>query len=983
MSLFVNDEGEGQQQHENTSSMPVKFDVPEVMPVYPEREINCSMPLRYQQKIVKNTLTKDGLLLLGRGMGWDIILANVIHALSTPFVNLGTNRKKRSLIFIVNANDHELVRLDEELTDLAREEETKVTKVGGETLSKKRKQIYQEGGVICVSSQLLVVDMLTLMINPGDITGLVVFHAERLKEISNDVFLLRLFRDKNNWGFIKAFSDDPELFAGFTPLATKLKLLNVSNVFLWPRFHVTVQESFNIRHKKDTSGKLVTEIKVGLTETMRKIESYLLAHIEETLGQLRSLCPIIANDYWTMDNVYDVDFANRISASMYDHLHRINFYTKQVVNDLRHLTTWLRGLLVLDPVMLYKVIHTVVQDAVKKSKERGSSMRPLLQIKDFDLMLDLVSERAFGKHPGLYNLEELPKWNELGKLVHDILAEKCASGERNQGPVLIVCSTRAMARELSRILETMQRVEISGKQGFSCRKYMIEKLKWYQYYQETIEPAIARLAAELEQSSDDTTNSGTEGPNPAQNFTRDGAPISKRRRTRGGSYAAARSQSRLQTTRENFVVDKAIVQELEEKSRTENDDDELVKVEESDWLYMESDIPEQNKDIEHGVDFVHIDKEQQVIVQAFDDAFNGAILQELHPSHIIMYEYDLAFFRRVETYQAINRENPAKLYLMYYRDSFEEQQHLMHIKKEKEAFQSLIREKASLPKRFETERDDPKFHVRKSDVVNTRIAGGAKFRTEADEMKVVIDSREFKSATPFLIYLSGVTVAPAMLAVGDYILSPKICVERKAIPDLIESFKNGRLFAQCKQMRRFYDFPVLLIEFSTNESFSLEKFVERKFVKGGYRGNNKGGGDDDNSEKLDIKAPIQHNLLRLLYSYPNLQVIWSSSPHETAQIFLQLKANQEEPDPVEALSKGQNKKITRGDDDDDAPPVYNEDAIDFILNIPGITVDNHDALILKVKNIEELVCLPMEQFQDILGKENGKKAFNFINRQYR
>ena len=183
--------------------------------------------------------------------------------------------------------------------------------------------------------------------------------------------------------------------------------------------------------------------------------------------------------------------------------------------------------------------------------------------------------------------------------------------------------------------------------------------------------------------------------------------------------------------------------------------------------------------IQNGFDFAHIKKEDQVIVEVFDEFWNTATIQELHPSHIIMYEHDLTFLRRVEMYQAINREHPAEVYLMYYRDSVEEQKHLLRIKKEKDAFSKLIKEKAALPKRFDTEADNAKFKIRKPDVVNTRIAGGAKFRTEADEMQVIVDSREFKSSTPFLIYLTGMTVIPSMITVGDYILSPTTCVEKK------------------------------------------------------------------------------------------------------------------------------------------------------------------------------------------------------------
>ena len=46
---------------------------------------------------------------------------------------------------------------------------------------------------------------------------------------------------------------------------------------------------------------------------------------------------------------------------------------------------------------------------------------------------------------------------------------------------------------------------------------------------------------------------------------------------------------------------------------------------------------------------------------------------------------------------------------------------------------------------------------------------------------------------PSLIDAGGMKVIPATLTVGDYILTPKMCVERKALPDLEASFANGRL----------------------------------------------------------------------------------------------------------------------------------------------------------------------------------------------
>jgi len=61
-----------------------------------------------------------------------------------------------------------------------------------------------------------------------------------------------------------------------------------------------------------------------------------------------------------------------------------------------------------------------------------------------------------------------------------------------------------------------------------------------------------------------------------------------------------------------------------------------------------------------------------------------------------------------------------------------------------------------------------------------------------------------------------------MLQVGDYILTPEICVERKSISDLIGSLLSGRLYNRAVSMTRHYAKPMLLIEFDQNKPFSFQ-----------------------------------------------------------------------------------------------------------------------------------------------------------------
>lgn len=64
-----------------------------------------------------------------------------------------------------------------------------------------------------------------------------------------------------------------------------------------------------------------------------------------------------------------------------------------------------------------------------------------------------------------------------------------------------------------------------------------------------------------------------------------------------------------------------------------------------------------------------------------------------------------------------------------------------------------------------------------------------------------------------MIHKEGIEIIPVTLVIADYILTPDIAVERKSVPDLIQSFKSGRLHQQAENLCRYYDVPILLIEF--------------------------------------------------------------------------------------------------------------------------------------------------------------------------
>jgi len=75
--------------------------------------------------------------------------------------------------------------------------------------------------------------------------------------------------------------------------------------------------------------------------------------------------------------------------------------------------------------------------------------------------------------------------------------------------------------------------------------------------------------------------------------------------------------------------------------------------------------------------------------------------------------------------------------------------------------------------------------------ISSRIAGG-RMELNKEPSRVVVDMCEFRSTLPSLIHASRSFIISAALAVGDYIITPDNCVERKSVPDLIQSFNSGR-----------------------------------------------------------------------------------------------------------------------------------------------------------------------------------------------
>lgn len=279
--------------------------------------------------------------------------------------------------------------------------------------------------------------------------------------------------------------------------------------------------------------------------------------------------------------------------------------------------------------------------------------------------------------------------------------------------------------------------------------------------------------------------------------------------------------------------------------------------------------------------------------------------------------------------------------------------------------------------------------------VNTRIAGGGRLAATAAPPMVVVDVREFRSPLPSLLDGRSMKVVPCQLVVGDYILTPDICVERKSVRDLISSLKNGRLYNQTETMLQHYNTPILLIEFEQNKSFSFDVFTS---VKGpSFMGGNApvpnapsiaSGGGGGLANPSNPKSP-QHMLVLLTLAFPRLKVVWSSSPHQTSEIFAELKKNSPEPDPIRAVRIGQSSDIVESLAPNTSGVMaastiehraFNLLPQDMLRAVPGVIPEVIERLTLETENLSDIANMELDALSALVGKEAGTKIYKFFRR---
>lgn len=924
----------------------------------------------YQQEVFKNLQADDELVIVARGLGLLRIISNLLHYYDAA----GNN-----LVIVIGAEERENAWLGEALAEHAAISNSSrargLTLVQTELMSVgTREQNYTRGGIFSITSRILVVDLLSGLLNPATITGVIVLHGERVVATSLEAFILRIYRQRNKTGFLKAFSDVPEPFTmGFAPLSAMMKNMFLRKPSLWPRFQVTVAKSLEGKKKAE-----VIELEVPMTRNMREIQQAVLECVEVSISELKKGNTGLEMDDWNLDSALHTNFDRIVRRQLDPVWHRTSFRTRQIVRDLSILRNILHSLLTNDAVSFNKYLDTVLASSAPPPGSTRMNQSPWLFLDAAEAIFGTARRRVYTgtmstkgtAHPGAEIpdslepvLEEQPKWEVLADILQEIEQDVYFNPviqDDSNGTILIMTGEQATCRQLREYLQTMwtepsdakdaQEEEQNGINDAprpSASSMMRRKLRNYLVWKRDFAKVSAALFSESEKAINGQNDSK------ATPAGRGRAPPNKRRRVRGGGSVASGPQ-RIAAGATGLAGDREahIASLMEELEPTGNE------------AGMKSEIatdPLENMEESFGL----LEMKDLVVIHPYDGDQDDHVLEEVKPRYIVMYEPDPAFIRRVEVYRSSHTDRNVRVYFLYYKESVEERRFLSALRREKDAYTTLIRERSTMTVTLTLDAhgvEDPQEQFLRT--INTRIAGGGRLAATAQQPRVVIDLREFRSSLPSLLHGRAMDTVPCMLTVGDYVLTPEICVERKSVSDLISSFKDGRLYTQAETMLLHYKAPMLLIEFDQHKAFTLEPFADLTLR----------GSSSLASLNPQASSDLQSKLVLLTLAFPRLRIIWSSSPYQTAEIFEELKKQQEEPDPMKAVQIG----LEAGEKAEEQ--TFSQVPQDMLRCVPGITGKNLSRLTLEVETLTALANMSVEDLEPMVGKEVGRQVQRFFSR---
>ncbi|KAL0409282.1 UNVERIFIED_CONTAM: DNA repair endonuclease UVH1 [Sesamum radiatum] len=849
-----------------------------------------------------------------------------------------------------------------------------------------RLSLYTSGGIFFITARILIVDLLTQRLPTSSVAGIILLNAHSLSDTSTEAFIVRILRSSNRSLYVRAFSDRPHaMVSGFAKAERTLKCLFLRKLHLWPRFQeftldvslstdalhlnalsleISIAKlTYYISNAKSTlcSERLPWHIGFPCVEHLLLVKDCIKLSLIETENFSVKKQALINSVYVSQDLERDPPEVIDIRVPMSPYMIGIQKAVIEVMDaclkemrktnkvDVEDLTVE-NGLFKSFDEIVRRQLDPIWHTLGKRTKQLVSDLKTLRKLLDYLARYDAVTYLKYlDSLRASESFRSVWIFAESSYKIFEYAKKRVYHFSRSDSGKSIGLSTGASIKK-RKLCERNK-----DDDGDSCRDTE-ERQKQAMAGEELVvgdegdQHGIILVACKDERSCMQLQDCITKGQDKVMREEWEKYLLSKVELQALPKYKKKKPKATKGFGILDGVIPSVSGQKAELSSISQQENDAL--------LAAAYEVSKQAKGILMSKTLGPV-KIMAPSTEHEDKIHDHNVSS---PGHLRGNAPELQMHEQ-------GPEITSQLPFVHFHaleNSTEVRKFEASIRRENGAFESLIRQKSLMM--IPVNQDEHLLSVSSSlepqsiaaQNLVTRKAGGKK---EAEkEMQIIVDMREFMSSLPNVLHQKGMHIIPVTLEVGDYILSPLMCVERKSIQDLFGSFSSGRLYHQVEMMSRYYRIPVLLIEFSQDKSFSFQSASEI--------------GDDVTPNNIISKLSL------LALHFPRLRIVWSRSLHATAEIFATLKANQDEPDEAKAIRVG----VPSEDgviENDVRAENFNTSAVEFLRRLPGVTDSNYRSIMDGCKSLAELALLPMEKLAELMGGQKAAKTLrDFLDAKY-
>lgn len=926
---------------------------------------------------------EDGLMVMAKGLGWMSLLASFVRfyadveeghvalmADEPTKHSSSSSSRKPPLVLVLGLRHVEHEALLSILDSWGTPHHMMPKSITNESGQGKDRLVeYEKGGVFCVTSRILIVDLLTNILPSNKIDGFLIAHGHQVTHESTEAFILRIYtsqKQERDQSFIKAFSDAPEaLLQGFSKIDKTLKALQVRNLYLYPRFHEAVQEEL------DEYAPNVEELQQTLSPSMKEIQSAIVAALQTCLKELKGATAALME--WTgeelkIENCAMPNFHQSVKRQLEKDWHRIKPQTRQLVEDLRTLGTLFHILIQSDCVRFWSVLNLI------KTNSAGSRYPSLWLLTPVaDILFRKAKDRIYKIEPGIPThqvpnpisklipvLEENPKWRLLKTVLTEIqqleqqqkqIQEEQANETSTSVPpqqthrqtsipsrtILVLVKDVASVKNLrSYLIEGRDRALASRFLDYLVRyndrsrsvahgKIMSEESRLL-HEEESRVRRVLQVNRRVVAQKQEQQRVDAENANQSQHRRR-GRPkggminavpdyMRKRRRIaleRGRGEIMGSSEDRERSA----VLDEAMVQaDHEDEDDNEHGENRTGRrdLDEDPMVATDSTTTQDDEDVLFNTMFQpsFID-ESRIMIRSFD-AFDGdpaLLLADMDPDYVIMYDMDVTLVRSLEVYSAMMGRKD--------KDENDEDKSRRRLKlyllsfeasAEQKVFQkSLEREKSAFIRLIHHKKTMPPPILQvegTQEMQQARMSGGVVRVYAGGALPLSMDTRRAGR--------SGQEKRDIAVDVREF---------RSALPSILH--QGGMRLApvtltvgdfvlsnvHCVERKSISD---LYGSFASGRLYTqaeaMSKYYKVPSLLIEFDPNKTFSLQSEGSMGVDIRNDsICSKMVLLTSHFPKLRILWSKSPHETLRIFKDLKANHDEVDVEKAVEIGRNDSV--------------------------------------------------------------------------